>query len=207
MGMFDTIEIHRKLPWAVVDGVEAKDIKDLKKLVNWKEIPFQTKSMDSCMEHYKIAVNGKLYVQRANYKEVEKRCISKALSTFPVLEIDGEPWFEGAAQVPTSIVFYESVILEPFDYWVEFEAIFLRGKLEEIKLLAVEKTSSEPRLTNQLRFKEELEMAEKMHQKLWYRIYRTVWGVPIRGILRLATRGISLLSRLLIKIEKILTPW
>ena len=29
MGMFDTIEIHRKLPWAVVDGVEAKDIKDL----------------------------------------------------------------------------------------------------------------------------------------------------------------------------------
>ena len=23
MGMFDTIEIHRKLPWAVVDGVEA----------------------------------------------------------------------------------------------------------------------------------------------------------------------------------------
>ena len=207
MGMFDTIEIHRKLPWAVVDGVEAKDIKDLKKLVNWKEIPFQTKSMDSCMEHYKIAVNGKLYVQRANYKEVEKRRSLKPLQTFPFLEIDGEPWFEGAARVPTSIVFYESVALEPFDYWVEFEGIFLCGKLEKIKLVAVEKTSSEPRIANELRFKEELERGNKMRQRPWYRIYNAVWGVPLSGVFKLGRSSISTLSRFLVKMEKFLIPW
>jgi hypothetical protein len=31
----------------------------------------------------------------------------------------------------------------PFSYWVEFEAIFLQGKLHEIKLIALEKTSSD----------------------------------------------------------------
>jgi hypothetical protein len=207
MGMFDTIEVHRKLPWAVVDGVEAKDIKDLKKLVNWKEIHFQTKSLDNYMEHYRIAVNGKLYVQRANYKEVEKRGISKASPTFPILEIDGKPWFEAALKVPTSIVFYESVVLEPFDYWVEFEGIFLCGKLEKIKLVAVEKTSSEPRIANELRFKEELERGNKMRQRPWYRIYNAVWGVPLSGVFKLGRSSISTLSRFLVKMEKFLIPW
>jgi hypothetical protein len=40
-------------------------------------------------------------------------------------------------------VFYSSVTLEPFSYWVEFEAIFLQGKLHEIKLLAFEKNASD----------------------------------------------------------------
>ena len=54
--MFDTVEVHRKLPLAVVAGVEANDIKDLKKLVNWKEIHFQTKSLDNYMEHYSLGI-------------------------------------------------------------------------------------------------------------------------------------------------------
>ena len=60
-----------------------------------------------------------------------------------MLEVDGEPWFELAPKVPTSLVFYSSVILEPFSYWLEFEAIFLRGKLHEIRLLAFEKNASD----------------------------------------------------------------
>ena len=140
MGMFDTIEVHRKLPLAVVEGIDSSDVKALKKLVKWKNIEFQTKSLDDCLEHYKLSVNGKLYVRRAKYKEVRRKRVGFDL---PMLEIDGEPWFEPAPKVPTSLVFYSSVTLEPFSYWVEFEAIFLQGKLHEIKLLAFEKNASD----------------------------------------------------------------
>ena len=138
--MFDTIEVHRKLPLAVVDGIDSSDVKDLKRLVKWKKVEFQTKSLDDCLEHYKLSVNGKLYVRRAKYKEVRRKRVGFDL---PMLEIDGEPWFEPAPKVPTSLVFYSSVTLEPFSYWVEFEAIFLQGKLHEIKLLAFEKNASD----------------------------------------------------------------
>lgn len=140
MGMFDTIEVHRKLPLAVVEGIDLSDVKDLKRLVKWKKVEFQTKSLDDCLEHYKLSVNGKLYVRRAKYKEVRRKRVGFDL---PMLEIDGEPWFEPAPKVPTSLVFYSSVTLEPFSYWVEFEAIFLQGKLHEIKLLAFEKNASD----------------------------------------------------------------
>ena len=140
MGMFDTIEVHRKLPLAVVEGIDSSDVKDLKRLVKWKKVEFQTKSLDDCLEHYKLSVNGKLYVRRAKYKEVRRKRVGFDL---PMLEIDGEPWFEPAPKVPTSLVFYSSVTLEPFSYWVEFEAIFLQGKLHEIKLLAFEKNASD----------------------------------------------------------------
>ena len=142
MGMFDTIEVHRKLPLAVVDGIDSSDVKDLKRLVKWKGIEFQTKSLDDCLEHYKLSVNGKLYVRRAKYKEARKKRPTKGFD-LPMLEVDGEPWFELAPKVPTSLVFYSSITLEPFSYWVEFEAIFLRGKLHEIKLLAFEKNASD----------------------------------------------------------------
>ena len=138
--MFDTIEVHRKLPLAVVEGIDLSDVKDLKRLVKWKKVEFQTKSLDDCLEHYKLSVNGKLYVRRAKYKEVRRKRVGFDL---PMLEIDGEPWFEPAPKVPTSLVFYSSVTLEPFSYWVEFEAIFLQGKLHEIKLLAFEKNASD----------------------------------------------------------------
>ncbi len=142
MGMFDTIEVHRKLPLAVVDGIDSSDVKALKRLVKWKDIEFQTKSLDDCLEHYKLSVNGKLYVRRAKYKEARKKRRTKGFD-LPMLEVDGEPWFELAPKVPTSLVFYSSVTLEPFSYWVEFEAIFLRGKLHEIKLIALEKNASD----------------------------------------------------------------
>jgi len=142
MGMFDTIEVHRKLPLAVVEGVDASDVKYLKKSVKWKNIEFQTKSLDDCLEHYKLSVNGKLYVRRAKYKEARKKRSTKGFD-LPMLEVDGKPWFELAPKVPTSLVFYSSVTLEPFSYWVEFEAIFLRGKLHEIKLIALEKNASD----------------------------------------------------------------
>ena len=166
MGMFDTIEVHRKLPLAVVDGIDSSDVKDLKRLVKWKGIEFQTKSLDDCLEHYKLSVNGKLYVRRAKYKEARKKRPTKGFD-LPMLEVDGEPWFELAPKVPTSLVFYSSVILEPFSYWLEFEAIFLRGKLHEIQLIAFEKTASDFDDTENVSQKEELSGWRKFFKKLF----------------------------------------
>ena len=144
MGMFDTVEVHRKLPLKANDEVTSKDITALKKNISWKDIEFQTKALDNCMEHFKIAVNGKLYVQRQKYKEVDsKKHHSKKnknlFNVLPLLEPDGKPWFEPAPKIPTSLQFYTTVKLsEGEEYWVEFEAIFLEGKLHEIKQIILE---------------------------------------------------------------------
>ena len=56
MGMFDEIVVHRKLPLPKELPEELRDVK-------WKEVVFQTKCLENCLANYKIAVNGKLYVQ------------------------------------------------------------------------------------------------------------------------------------------------
>ena len=144
MGMFDTVEVHRKLPLKANDEVTSKDVAALNKKFSWKDVEFQTKSLDNCMEHYKIAVNGKLYIKRQKYKETDlkKRQGKKGknlFDNFPLLEPDGKPWFEPAPSIPTSLVFYTNVELrKEKEYWIEFEAIFLQGKLHEIKLISLE---------------------------------------------------------------------
>ena len=73
MGMFDTVEVHRKLPLKANDEVTSKDVTALNKKFFWKEVEFQTKSLDNCMEHFKIGVNGKLYIKRQKYKETDTK--------------------------------------------------------------------------------------------------------------------------------------
>ena len=144
MGMFDTLEVHRKLPLKANDEVSAKEIRALKQGVKWKEIEFQTKSLDNCMEHLKIGVNGKLYIKRQKYKETDpKKHRGKKgknlFDNFPLLEPEGKPWFEPAPKIPTSLQFYTNVELNKGkEYWLEFEAIFLEGKLHQIKQIILE---------------------------------------------------------------------
>ena len=144
MGMFDTLEVHRKLPLKANDEVSAKEIRALKQGVKWKEIEFQTKSLDNCMEHFKIGVNGKLYVKRQKYKEPDHtnrrgKKGKNLFDNFPLLEPDGKPWFEPAPKIPTSLQFYTNVELNKGkEYWLEFEAIFLEGKLHQIKQIILE---------------------------------------------------------------------
>ena len=170
MGMYDTVEVHRKLP---LQGIPANEIRALKQGVNWKEVEFQTKSIDNCMDHYKIAINGKLYIQRANYTEVkESRKVSHA--DFPMMKIDGKPWFEPAPKTPTSLIFYGNVKTSPHrcvDYWLECEAIFLRGKLHEIKLISLESIDAEaaeciPKMKQDSPFRGFLKKLIKWQEKL-----------------------------------------
>lgn len=141
MGMFDTVEVHRKLPLKANDEVNSKQVAALNKKFSWKEIEFQTKSLDNCMEHFKIAVNGKLYIRRQKYKEPDPKNYrgKKSWADVPLLEPDGKPWLEPAPRVPTSLQFYTNIELSKGkEYWLEFEAIFLEGKLHEIKQIALE---------------------------------------------------------------------
>ena len=139
--MFDTVEVHRKLPLKANDEVTSKDVTALNKKFSWKEVEFQTKSLDSCMEHFKIGVNGKLYIKRQKYKETDPKKYrgKKSWTEIPFLEPDGKPWFEPAPKIPTSLQFYTNVELrKDKEYWLEFEAIFLEGKLYEIKQIVFE---------------------------------------------------------------------
>ena len=144
MGMFDTVEVHRKLPLKANGEVTSKDVTALNKKFSWKEIEFQTKSLDNCMEHFKIGVNGKLYVKRQKYKEPDPKNRQgkkgkNLFDNFPLLEPDGKPWFEPAPKIPTSLQFYTNVELNKGkEYWLEFEAIFLEGKLHQIKQIILE---------------------------------------------------------------------
>lgn len=170
MGMFDTVEVHRKLQLKANDEVSSKDVAALNKKFSWKEIEFQTKSLDSCMEHFKIAVNGKLYVQRQKYKEAEPKKKQRGKnaknvwSDFPFLELDGDTWFEPAPRIPTSLQFYTSLKLrKDKEYWLEFEAIFLEGKLYEIKQIALEEIKPQE-------YTETQPVSEKPSRKLFKKI-------------------------------------
>ena len=112
MGMFDEIVVHRKLPVPKQLPEELRDVK-------WKEVAFQTKCLENCLTHYKIAINGKLYAQKFD----DEGNVFAYNAFFDAKRKDSEMFWRNMP-TPPSINFYTTFQKEEFDYWVSFTAFF-----------------------------------------------------------------------------------
>jgi hypothetical protein len=157
MGMFDTIFIKKKLPLT----------KELKKLdIKWEEIDFQTKDLENLLDTYEITKSGKLRHLWQERKWVDDD--SAFLKGY--LDVVREEWrdvnFHGTINFYTSYcdnnsyhwdfinddpeqMSWEDIeLIQGYDWWVEFEAYFTKGKLEDIKLIKVTKDPISERIKN-----------------------------------------------------------
>lgn len=156
MGLFDTIFVKKKLPLT-------KELKALN--VNWEEEPFQTKDLENLLDTYEITKAGKLrhLYQERKWKDDDSAFLK---GYFDVVK---EEWrdvpFHGTINFYTShctnitkhwdvlededqLSFEDIELIPGDDWWIEFEAIFTKGKLQEIRLIKADKTPVSERVHN-----------------------------------------------------------
>lgn len=208
--MFDTIFVKKKLPLT----------KELKALdVNWEEVDFQTKDLENLLDTYEITKSGKLkhLWQKREWKEDDSAFLK---GYFDVVE---EEWrdvdFHGTINFYTThctndtmhwdlfdsedqLTFDDIELIPGDDWWIEFEAIFTKGKLDKIRLIKAEKTPVKERIYNNKvwawkRAEENKKLGRRVVNFLrkfsWYR-------VSIRYILRFVNWLHSKLTRVLYKL-------
>ena len=171
MGMFDTIYVKKALPL----NKELKAIKDLK----WEEFDYQTKDLENTLATYEITKAGKL-----RYHEVEREWVddeghflkgylkevsSKWVDTKHTGKIN---FYHNFSTNKSNVNIFSDTLanetdLEGYDWWVEFEAEFVKGKLTEIKLIKADKTPAKIRIIQTLEWAKDLKKKEAtLHRRI-----------------------------------------
>jgi hypothetical protein len=137
MGMFDTIYIHKELPFN-------KKQKEIFSHIDWNDQPFQTKDLDNSLAVYTLKKNGKLYTTRIEGDHVrimteaeEKKERKKNRWVWPY-EFKETSRKEVIVKHTGTVNFYDMVVdKNENEWWVEFEAKIvdgsLKGKFQTIK--------------------------------------------------------------------------
>ena len=175
MGMFDYISVADKLPTnAEIDAA----------CLDMHSTPFQTKDLDNIMATYYIQ-GGKLFVEK--YRNTE--WVENSESFMGGYIDRQDPYQEEVFDHHGKIRFYHMIDKDGYDHWIEYEAYFTRGKMEEIKLVEYRKTENSDRKKS---LEEIFERADIQNKK-WYNkfIFHTkCW----RGVRKLVMKFLSLLD-------------
>jgi hypothetical protein len=164
MGMFDTVYIKKALPL----NKELKTIEDIK----WDEADFQTKDLENALLTYEVTKAGKL-----RYQEVEREWVDdegaflkgymKEVSTkwVDTKHTGKVRFYHNFSTNKTNRNIFSDTLedeadLEGYDWWVEFEAEFVKGKLTDIKLIEASKEPAKFRILKNIEWAKELKKKE-----------------------------------------------
>jgi hypothetical protein len=127
MGMFDEITCGYPLPLPENQGELLGK--------NWRESRFQTKDFDCLLDDYCIREDGTLWRQAYVWETTHEGRLRRKR---------GE--WRATSEYTGSIRFCDFIYGSKADYWVDWSAVFVSGKLTEIKLLTWEERDNRERL-------------------------------------------------------------
>jgi hypothetical protein len=142
MGMFDDIKCEYPLPLPETPGELAGR--------NWRDNVFQTKDFDCLMDAYCIREDGTLWQQTYIWETTRKgRPCRKPADWQPRVSHTG------------AVYFYNLINGNQADYWVEWVAVFISGKVSELKLERWEQNDNRARLASEARWKSEADERDR----------------------------------------------
>jgi len=133
MGMYDELTVKKSLPLP----------KEIKKLKNWKEFVFQTKDLNNCLSEYFINERGFLYevvVEREYIEFTKEERKSQDIKPWQLWkDVIEKSRTNKKLDYHGKILFYTFEELDDnTDFWLEFVAYFIYGKLDKIELVKFE---------------------------------------------------------------------
>jgi hypothetical protein len=138
MGMFDYVFCEKKLPLT-------KQIKKAFPNKDWTTTDFQTKSLDNTMTAYYIKKNGYLYTEKVEGEHVrtmseaeEKKIKKQGKFCWPYKFVESSRT-SVKEEITDTINFYDYSDDEEGNTWdIEFDAVFIKGKLKSLELVKAE---------------------------------------------------------------------
>ncbi len=183
MGMFDDIRVEYKLPLP-------KDLGELSENHFNSNTDYQTKSLHNLLDHYEIREDGSLWIEDREGVYIEGdpkgKSITQRLGHFKTLKEWQEPH-----KYTGNITFYNSVpdnsTRDNFrnDYWIEYTAKIVEGKLESVELDKFTATPNAERKhsDNVYNKKDKLisEFQRTFFYRYFYKYYLKVIRISLRG--------------------------
>jgi hypothetical protein len=137
--MYDNITVKKQLPLP-------SEIKKLQ--TDWSTYLFQTKDLENCLLDYKISKNGYLYehvIEREYIPYTDKEKKNKDHRPWNIWKevIVKDEYDKRVKDYHGKLRFYTYDNLnDEQDYWVEFDAYFIYGKLDKIVLVEFKKETA-----------------------------------------------------------------
>ena len=198
MGLYDCISSDYPLPLPANLGELAPEL--------IQKSTFQTKDLENMMGYYKIDSSGQLLIECLESEWREGNKDSKSiLDRLGYLETI-KSWWE-PANLTTTVVFYEFFQDDKNqnDYWIDYQAEFVSGKVNFIKVLKFEVINNAQRKENDAKWKAELKESYKLQQK-WFMRYLYL---PYKRLIRFIFRNYDRIKQKLptsYQVERFLTP-
>lgn len=185
MGMFDRLTCLYKLPLP----------EDPKGFTGVTE--FQTKSLNNFLDHYKIDQEGMLW-------------LSTRKSDFNVVKnIDGDNFFIEkhdwifCDNITNTIEIHNSIHNEnkDYDYWINYELVVIKGKVDGVKIISFEATSNAERKVRVNNLIKSFEKRDQFENTFLYKNLFKYYNNFITSLFTSIRHLVDYLSKMLWKLE------
>ena len=190
MGMYDTIVCKYPLP--IPDDPKGYSGSD----------DFQTKDLDLSLSNYTIDENGQLFVHRFEGEwEPGNKDADSFIGKLGYFKTT-KKWLEQLNTTITVVFYdYQQSNNTDYDYFIEYEAVFVNGKITSVKLIEFTATHNAERKIKDAEFNERL---KKHHEfiKTWrYKYFVKPYNKTISFVFRKTSKAFYNLSYILNRIE------
>ena len=167
---------------------------------------FQTKDLDCGLDCYEIREDGTLWLREYEREYTEGNPNGKTFFEKFGMVKETKVWWTHV-KTTTTIRMYEYYNYGdgPYDYWVEFEVVFIDGVIDKIKLIKFEATDNSKRKEDSKRHIEELKKNKEFESTVLYKLIIKPYNKIIRFVCRLIYKFGSFLIAKVWKLERILT--
>ena len=156
---------------------------------------FQTKHLDCGLDTYEIAANGQLSVHKREGKYIEGDKEAKGLfEKIGRYEIT-KTWVEPVYDTLTMEMYdYEQSDKSEYDYFIQYEVVFIDGIVDEIKLIVFEATDNAERKKKDKEFDKKLKEWYEFTKTRKYKYFVNPYNKSIKFIFRKISKILSFLS-------------
>ena len=167
---------------------------------------FQTKDLDCGLDSYEIREDGTLWLRECEREHIAGDPNGKTfLEKFGIVKEIKHWWTHVKTTKTIRMYDYQNNDGGVYDYWVEFEVVFIDGVIDKIKPIKFEINDNTKRKELHKQHVEELKKQKVIESTMFYRLIIKPYNKIIRFICRLIYKFGSFLIAKVWKLERILT--
>ena len=164
---------------------------------------FQTKDLDCGLDCYEIRDDGTLWLRECEREYIEGNPNGKTFSEkFGIIKEIKHWWTHVKTTTTIRMYDYNNYNDGPYDYWVEFEVIFIDGVIDKIKLIKFNVVDNTERKEDSKRHIEELKKNKQFESTNLYKLVIKPYNKIIRFVTRQLSKFATFLLSVCYKIER-----
>jgi hypothetical protein len=156
---------------------------------------FQTKDLDCALDIYIIDKDGQLFLEQRETEWVEGNPNGKNFLEKSGYAKTVKTWLEPLNNTCT-VQFYDyfSSNNTDYDYWIVYDAVFINGKMTEIKLTTFEAIANSERKQKDIEFQNKLREWDEFRKTRRYKYLLSPYNKALKFIFDKLHKGLSFLS-------------